>query len=78
LRLIGINKETTSIKINIMGEEFTLIQNERRQWYAREMAVGGLAELLRVVTKNVVLRYRLELHDYHYALIILQKGRFGF
>ncbi|GAA3989604.1 hypothetical protein [Mucilaginibacter dorajii] len=55
----SINKETTAIKISLLGEEFTIVRNQQHQWYAMETSIGDKDDLLCAIAKNVALRYRL-------------------
>jgi hypothetical protein len=55
----GINKETTAVKISLLGEEFTIVRNQQHQWHALETSIGDKDDLLRAIAKNVALRYRL-------------------
>ncbi|MET3981497.1 MULTISPECIES: hypothetical protein [unclassified Mucilaginibacter] len=54
-----IDKHTETIKIDFLGEEFTLVRNQRNEWYVFENSIGDPPGLLQAIAKNVALRYRL-------------------
>jgi len=54
-----IGKDTTAIKINLEGEELTLVQNQSKEWDALERTVGDDHGLIKAIAKNIALRYRI-------------------
>jgi hypothetical protein len=55
----GIDKNTQTIRIQLSGEEFTLMRNPQNEWYALEDSIGDQPGLLGAIGKNIALRYRL-------------------
>lgn len=55
----GIDKNTKEIKINLSGQDYTLVRNQQNQWHAQEATIGDNLALLHEVGRMVALRYRL-------------------
>lgn len=56
----GIGKDTSEIRIQLEGEELTIARNNAGNWDVLERTITDDGELLKAITRNVVLRYRLK------------------
>lgn len=54
-----INNETKEIKISLQGEELTLVQNQNKEWDARERTIEDDHGLIKAIAKNIALRFRI-------------------
>lgn len=54
-----ISKDTKEIKISLNDEEFTLVQNQKKDWQVIERTIADEAGLIEAIARNVSLRYRL-------------------
>lgn len=55
----GITKETTSIQVNLSGEQYELARNLKGEWDAADATINDCPGLLRAIGRNIKLRYRL-------------------
>lgn len=54
-----INKNTTEIKINLQGEDQTLIRTLKGEWECLGQTIGENQSLIKAIGKNIALRHRL-------------------
>jgi hypothetical protein len=55
----GITKETTSIQVNLSGEQYELARNLKGEWDAADATINDHPGLLKAIGRNIKLRYRL-------------------
>ncbi|WP_316812499.1 hypothetical protein [Pedobacter heparinus] len=55
----SITKETDSIRISLNGEEYELCRNLKGDWDDADATVSDHPGLLKVIARNIKLRYRL-------------------
>ncbi|SMD06190.1 hypothetical protein [Pedobacter africanus] len=55
----GITKETTSVQVNLNGEQYELARNLKGEWEAADATVSDHPGLLKAIGRNIKLRYRL-------------------
>lgn len=52
-------KDTDQIKIEVEGEEFTMIKHSNNTWHVSESSINDNYRLLEAIVKAICLRYRI-------------------
>lgn len=54
-----LDRNTTELHISLLGQEFLLVQNEKKDWYSKNTAQHQNEDLLKAIGRTVALRFKL-------------------
>lgn len=54
-----LDRNTTELHISLLGQEFLLVQNEKKDWHSKNTAQHQNEDLLKAIGRTVALRFKL-------------------
>lgn len=54
-----LDRDTTELHISLLGQEFLLVQNEKKDWYSKDTVQNQNEDLLKAIGRTVALRFKL-------------------